>query len=149
MSSITCYELDKEKIKKRITAEDILSEEMEKDTLSKNSEELKVESSTKGAEFPKFMEVISISLSFNQTKRILTQDVIDRIKWIKSNQNKTISNYEKQESDIDYQDIKNSVLNLITKKPNITTEKIIELTKYDTWIILEILDELREEGSVE
>jgi len=149
MSSTTCYELDKKEIKKRILTEGILSEEMEEETLSKNSDEIKVKSSTIEIPFHKFVKEINISFSFNKTKRKLTQEVINRIKWINENPNEPLGKYEEKTRNFDYQNIKKYVLKLIIEKPDITTSKIIDALNFETWAILDILDELREEGIVE
>ncbi len=47
------------------------------------------------------------------------------------------------------EDAKNKVFELIQKYPKIMTTEILDKIDYDEWELLEILDELKDEGSIE
>ncbi len=47
------------------------------------------------------------------------------------------------------EDVKSEIFDIIQTSPGISTSDIIDEIDYDLWTILEILDELMEEGKVE
>ena len=49
----------------------------------------------------------------------------------------------------DRNEAKGVILDLIKANPNIMTSEILDMVDFDEWEILEILDELREEGKIE
>ena len=45
--------------------------------------------------------------------------------------------------------VKEDIINFIDKKPNSLTSEILENLGYETWTVLEALDELKDEGCLE
>ncbi|UJG41510.1 MAG: hypothetical protein K9W45_03365 [Candidatus Heimdallarchaeum aukensis] len=60
-----------------------------------------------------------------------------------------IKKYEETDEDISVEKIKPLILEYIKNKEGVKTTEIIEHFDFDTWLILESLDELKEEGMIE
>lgn len=71
--------------------------------------------------------------------RVEIEEVEIEIKW---------DNIEQGTTDYFRNKTKDYILKIITKNPKILTSEIIDMIDYDEWEILEILDELKDEGKV-
>ncbi|MHA1401854.1 MAG: hypothetical protein ACTSQE_16005 [Candidatus Heimdallarchaeaceae archaeon] len=143
MSTNASLVLKEEEIKKQIRLSQDLSEEV---NLSKT---VKLKGETVSSEIEEStsfsIPIVEYEINFliNDIKPLISKDIL---KIRQKNLEKHDNDFVLIKEDVDFEIIKDQVLNYVKSNPNIKTSEIIESLNFDTWLILEALDQLKDEG---
>ena len=151
MQSTVCYEIYDEVVKEHLKKRSEVSEEIDKSkfiALENNTSSTAREAIEVSSFSAPFIEV-HIDFEGRKFKTRLTKETIQgKKRWKKESNQIFVRLIDVKEcNNAEY--VKQKILDFIDKNPGSLTSEIIEELNFDTWSILEALDELKEEGCLE